>query len=47
MKEDKRIKVFYLTVEEFRKRFPVTDTLSMPDLPKGHIGRVVSVKSAL
>lgn len=43
----KKLKVFTLTEEEFRKRFPVEESVEGPKILKGYIARVVSVRPSV
>ncbi len=43
MKENK-IKTFSLPMEEFEKKCPVSYSVVVPSIPKGHIAKVVSVR---
>ncbi len=47
MKEDKKLKVVHTTWGEFLKEHPVEEVVEMPDWPKGHVARVVTVNAVL
>lgn len=40
----KKLKVFTLTEEEFRKKYPVEVSVEGSKIPEGYIARVVSVR---
>lgn len=47
MKEDKKLKVVHTTWGEFLKEHPVKEVVEMPDWPKDHVARVVTVNAVL
>lgn len=40
----KKLKVFTLPIEEFEKKYPVSYSIVVPDIPEGHVAKVVSVR---
>lgn len=47
MKENKKLKVVHTTWGEFLKDHPVKEVVEMPDWPKDHLARVVTVNAVL
>lgn len=42
--EGKKLKVFVLPIEEFEKKYPVSYSIVVPEIPEGHVAKVVSVR---
>ena len=42
---NKKLKVFSLPIEEFEKKCHVDYSVVVPSIPKGHVAKIVSVRS--
>lgn len=42
--KEKKLKLFTLPIEEFEKKYPVSYSIVVPGIPKGHVAKVVSVR---
>ena len=42
--KEKKLKVFALPIEEFEKKYPVSYSIVVPEIPEGHVAKVVSVR---
>ncbi len=40
--KEKKLKVFALPIEEFEKKYPVSYSIVVPGIPKGHVAKVVN-----
>lgn len=47
MKGKNKLKVVYTTWGEFLKEHPIKEIVEMPDWPKNHVARVVTVNAVL
>ena len=39
--KEKKLKVFVLPIEKFEKKYPVSYSIVVPGIPKGHVAKVV------
>ena len=42
--KEKKLKVIALPIEEFEKKYPVSYSIVVPEIPEGHVAKVVSVR---
>lgn len=42
--KEKKLKVFALPIEEFEKKYPVSYSIVVPEIPEGQVAKFVSVR---